>query len=66
MAFRFDATKIRPIFKTRFKSVNQLARAAGVKYHTTQRALSGRRFHFKSDAIKIADALGINVTDYLI
>lgn len=65
MAYRFDATKIRPIFKTRFESIRQLALAAGEKYNTTQRAIHGRRVHFRSTIIKIANALGIKAEDYL-
>ena len=66
MAYRFDATKIRPIFKTRFESVAQLARASGEKYNTVQRAIHGRRVHYRSTVIKIANALGIRAEDYLI
>ena len=65
MAYRFEATKIRPLFKSRFKSVAQLARTAGEKYNTTQRAIHGRRVHFLSTIIKIANALGIKAEDYL-
>lgn len=66
MAYKFDAAKIRPLFKTRFKSVAQLARTAGVKYHTTQRAIHGQNFHYRFDAVKIANALGVRADDYLI
>lgn len=66
MAYRFDATKIRPIFKTRFKSVRQLALAAGEKYHTVQRAIHGGRIHYRLSVLRIANALGINAEEYLI
>lgn len=64
--FKFDRTKILPLFLEKRITVAELARLAGVAHPSAQKAVSGERVS-ATIISKIADALGIeNVTDFLV
>ena len=63
--FRFNRTKILPVFLSRRVTVASLAKAAGCDISTANRAINGGRIHAKSVA-SIADALGIEAVDFLL
>lgn len=64
--FKFDRTKILPLFLEKRITVAELARLAGIAHQSAQKAVSGERVS-ATIISKIGDALGIeNVADFLV
>ena len=63
--FRFNRTKILPVFLSRRVTVASLAKAAGCDISTANRAINGGRIHARS-VQGICDALEIEPTDFLV
>ena len=62
--FQFDRKLILPLFLRRGMTVHELARMSGVSFNTARRAVDG--LPIQAAAVqRIADALGVNVMDFL-
>ena len=62
--FKFNRSLILPLFLGRNWTVYKLARLSGVSFNTARRAVDG--LPIQAAAVqRIADALGVNVMDFL-
>lgn len=63
--FKFDREKLLPLFLAKRMTVAELARKSGVAHQSAQKAVDGERVS-ATIISKVADALGIKATEYLI
>ena len=61
--FVMDSMKIRDAMHAKRFTITELSKRAGVSYQTTRRVLQKNNAMRVSNALKVADALGVQVED---